>query len=285
MRTKRLNKQAILSPGFTLIELLVVISIIALLIAILLPSLSKARLAAMRVVCGSNIRQMGIGVSTYAGDNLEWGPYLAYPIQAPAGWRSTSWKDGPSVHNKDHSTGDVKYRPMSNYFPAPQVFRCPTDELPTRTASNDTADPIGGQLRNGFVTSSYVTILGHGPKHSMSGEYFGWRLRGGGSGRPLPRFNMLNTGTYGSPFEHPIAYDGFTFTGTTWTNNSQKRGFRAPAARKGSAYVAFSGRAAMHPEDPGANYLWADLHVSWTHLKDVKQQFRAGAGSSYGLYW
>ncbi|MEM6550535.1 MAG: prepilin-type N-terminal cleavage/methylation domain-containing protein [Planctomycetota bacterium] len=52
--------------GFTLIELLVVISIIALLIAILLPTLTAARAASQQVVCASNLRQIGILQFTYA---------------------------------------------------------------------------------------------------------------------------------------------------------------------------------------------------------------------------
>ncbi len=54
--------------GFTLMELLVVISIITLLIALLMPNLGKSREVAHRVHCGSGLRQLGVGVTTYTDD-------------------------------------------------------------------------------------------------------------------------------------------------------------------------------------------------------------------------
>ncbi len=65
----RRGKQA-----FTLVELLVVIGIIAVLIAILLPALNAARAAAQKVVCASNIRQIGLGLYAYAASNRGWLP-------------------------------------------------------------------------------------------------------------------------------------------------------------------------------------------------------------------
>ncbi len=59
------------SLGFTLIELLVVIAIIALLISILLPSLSRARELSKRLVCGSNSKGIGTSAKIYANDNQE----------------------------------------------------------------------------------------------------------------------------------------------------------------------------------------------------------------------
>lgn len=70
--------------AFTLVELLVVIGIIAVLVAILLPSLQKARDAAKLTACLSNVRQFGTAIHMYANDHR--GVWPRYYAPAPGGW-------------------------------------------------------------------------------------------------------------------------------------------------------------------------------------------------------
>ncbi len=65
--------------GFTLIELLVVISVVALLISILLPALSKARESAISLQCRTNLKTIGLANETYAVDYSGWLPSHLYP--------------------------------------------------------------------------------------------------------------------------------------------------------------------------------------------------------------
>lgn len=101
--------------GFTLIELLVCIAIIALLIAILLPSMQSVRASAKRTVCASNLRQIGIAMRAYISDNRDRLPFASFmPSIGPF----------PLTTETPIAISSVLKSRMDNYIGA---FECPSD--------------------------------------------------------------------------------------------------------------------------------------------------------------
>ncbi|HTB86113.1 MAG TPA: prepilin-type N-terminal cleavage/methylation domain-containing protein [Candidatus Sulfotelmatobacter sp.] len=120
------------STGFTLIELLVVIAIIAILAALLLPALSAAKQKAYRASCTSNLKQIGVGLNIYTGDNSDYFPSTGW-VQGGNPWETHEVMRYANAGD-DVATGGVVQGPyaMGSLFfnkivPNGNVFYCPAN--------------------------------------------------------------------------------------------------------------------------------------------------------------
>src|SRR3954447_926564 len=116
------------SRAFTLVELLVVIGMIALLVALLLPVLGRARESANQVKCLSNVRQIAAALVSYANDNRGWMPGASMgQYRQPSDW--IHWQlSGPSRDLQDSALARHLARPLTA-----AMLTCPSDSPELRT--------------------------------------------------------------------------------------------------------------------------------------------------------
>jgi prepilin-type N-terminal cleavage/methylation domain-containing protein/prepilin-type processing-associated H-X9-DG protein len=120
------------SCAFTLIELLVVIAIIAILAAMLLPALSKAKASGQSVACRNNLKQLQMGYLMYADANNDCQPPsksqaagLGDVANLPGSWVVGSAKT-------DTNTANIEAGVIFPYVRSPGVYRCPADHSTVR---------------------------------------------------------------------------------------------------------------------------------------------------------
>ena len=128
--------------AFTLIELLVVISIIAVLLAILMPSLRAAKACAMRVVSTSNMRQIGLAIYMYAEDNRG-----SFPLTSHGGNASRSW-----IYSLESYLGDMD-----------KVRICPADPKRQERLENNGSS---------YVLNEYIAVVPVDPFGRVIGQNY-----------------------------------------------------------------------------------------------------------------
>ncbi|MBV9865310.1 MAG: DUF1559 domain-containing protein [Abitibacteriaceae bacterium] len=170
------------TPGFTLIELLVVIAIIGILAAILFPVFSRAREAAKRTTCVSNVKQLGTAMLMYVSDNDHHFP--PRPADPPAG--------GSYPCKPCRTDGGLWKTQVQPYIKNTQIFVCPSDVgVPASFAADpfNTTTPQPESIAQLYGSSYCVNVVVERLKHEaaiqlpaetyMGAEIFPWHPANG----------------------------------------------------------------------------------------------------------
>lgn len=248
--------------AFTLVELLVVIGIIAVLISILIPALSRARNQAQRTNCLSNLRQIGNLWHLYANDNDGWFPVLFEYYIDGAGKRQKASNGNWTLLFADNRQGKVDYRTMfrDRYkIPNGKIFFCPnyrafTGSLPEEDWNYTRTDTSTGVPPDYWtVPTAYAFYAGN-----ASAEFYSTLLRN----NTPPPFKANDR----KLADRPIAFD--------------ETDYYAPPYAISVTY-AYSNHYEKGPFPAGGNALFGDAHAEWRGWKQMIRVLDAGAFRRY----
>jgi prepilin-type N-terminal cleavage/methylation domain-containing protein len=239
--------------GFTLVELLVVIGIIAVLIAMLLPALSRARNQALKIQCMSNLHQIGQTLLIYADGNN------GYLFPDKMGWDSDHVSPWPFNGDYNHTTFTTWPSVVFGVW-NPAVMICPSDPEPA--------------AKHSYILNEYLAYYSEPSSAQQSANDGTTRASGNYGaekyGAVLP--NHISPSTVvlmgektSTTFDYYMEYGDFA----DGKVDQYRHNVGAPANyNAANAKQIYSATIAKQSGFVGANYLMLDMHVEFFSVND-----------------
>jgi prepilin-type N-terminal cleavage/methylation domain-containing protein len=274
-----MERQKMRKKGFTLVELLVVIAIIAMLLAILMPALSKVRQLAQRLMCGTNLSGVGKAMLSYTNEDK----YERYPVSGSSGarwnfggplnepdkpctfdWRATralpetSPPNPPTVSLSAHLYLLVKYADV-----APDQFVCPgTDQTKFELSKYE--------MGTAYASSTVLDVWDFGAKTNEKSD--GTRAKGHQSysyQTPVKYLDVTDDEhqsyalTTRSNPRRPVMADRNPFWQRPADNTSTARMLHWSTTKKEVNRTSIPNANSMSHQKDGQNVLFADMHTAF----------------------